>query len=312
MRHLFFFATILFCAAKIFASEPSDTTRLQLASTITSSVGAIAINAAATEILKHSIHELRPDRSANNSFPSRHTSWAFTASTVLSNELYRYSPWWSIGSQVAASAVGIQRIAAGRHWGSDVIAGAVSGIISTELAYFITRKIFKETSPWQNSVPYDFKPTLSVSSQAIYWLNSPDGMTLCTGVGTDIRFRLPVAEHWGLSATARVSSTPVKTLPATPASTLSAVGASVGISGSMNLPGDRLGLVCSLETGCHRWIAKKEIRRSDYSFDVEAAAGLEWHITSSFGCRGAVAYNMATMSSAVHAITLSLSSLVIF
>lgn len=302
----------LFFTAKIYASEQADTTASRLAPKLISAVGAIVINAATTEVLKHSIHELRPDRSANNSFPSRHTSWAFSASTILSNELHRYSPWWSVGSQAAASAIGIQRIAADRHWGSDVIAGAITGIISTELAYLISRKTFGQNSPWQNSAYYDFRPSLSVSSQAIYWLNSPAAMTLCSGFGTAIQIRLPISEYWGISTTARVSSTPVKTSRSTLPASLSTVGATVGVSGSINLPCDKLGLVCNLEAGSHRWIAKKEIRMSTYSFDIEASTGLEWHISSSFGCRGSIAYNMATMSSAIHAITLSLSSLVIF
>ena len=312
MRLRIAIAIFLLLAVKTFAVEKADSTRFQLAPTLTSSIGSLALNAVVTEVMKQSIHELRPDRSANSSFPSRHTSWAFAASTVLSNELHAYSPWWSLGAQAAASAVGFQRVAAGRHWGSDVVAGAATGIISTELAYFISRKIFGQSSPWSQSPSYDFRPTLSVSSQAIYWLNSPERLTFCTGFGTAVQLRLPLSDHWGLAATARASSSPVKTdLSAIPSS-LSAVGATVGIAGSFNLPCDKLGWVCNFEAGGHRWIGDKEIRKSSYSFDIEAATGLEWHITSSFGCRGSIAYNMATMSSAVHAITLSLSSLVIF
>lgn len=88
------------------ASEPVDTTYRRMPRTIVAVGGAAVLNIAVTEGLKHSVHELRPDRSENNSFPSRHTSWVFTASTVLSNELYHYSPWWSVAAQAASSAVG--------------------------------------------------------------------------------------------------------------------------------------------------------------------------------------------------------------
>lgn len=311
MRYSIIASLILLCSIKGFAIEPSDTTR-RLAPTLVSTIGSVAINAAATEILKHSIHELRPNRSDNNSFPSRHTSWAFTASTVLSNELHTYSPWWSLGAQAAASAIGIQRVAGGHHWGSDVVAGAATGILSTELAYFVSRQLFGGHSPWHTSESYDFKPTLSVSSRAIYWLNSHKGLNFCTGFGTAIRFRLPLSEHWGFSATAQTSSTPVKTTLSPIPSALSTIGATVGLAGSFSTPCDKLGLICNFEAGTHRWIGNKAVRLSDYSFDFEAATGLEWHITSSFGCRGSVAYNLATMSSAIHAITLSLSSVVIF
>jgi len=312
MRFRIILACILLVASKAPAIENADSTHFRLAPALTSSIGSVAINAAVTEIFKHSIHELRPDRSGNNSFPSRHTSWAFTASTVLSNELHSYSPWWSLAAQASASVIGIQRISSGRHWGSDVIAGATTGIISTELAYFVSRKIFNSPSPWKSSAFYEFKPTLSISTQAIYWLNSPAGLTFCSGFGSDLRLQLPFSEHWGFSATARASSTTIKTISSPTPYALSSVGGIIGMAGSFDLPCDRLGLVCNFGAGIHRWIGDRLIRKSDYSFDIEAASGIEWHITSNFGCRGNIAYNLATMSSAVHAITLSLGSLVIF
>ena len=91
-----------------FAKENNDSIYRRLPHTVVAAGGAVVINAAVTEGFKHGVHELRPDRTENNSFPSRHTSWAFTASTVLSNELYRYSPWWSLGAQALSSAVGIR------------------------------------------------------------------------------------------------------------------------------------------------------------------------------------------------------------
>ena len=148
--------TLLSCLAALAiclsatAQQTADSTYRRVPRTIVAAGGSVVINAAFTEVMKHTIKEVRPDRSANNSFPSRHTSWAYTASTVLSNELYRYSPWWSMGAHAVASAVGTQRILAKRHWASDVISGAATGIISTELAYFISRKIYGMPSPWSS------------------------------------------------------------------------------------------------------------------------------------------------------------------
>ena len=39
---------------------------------------AVSVNAGMTELLKSSIDEWRPDHSAQDSWPSRHTSWAYT------------------------------------------------------------------------------------------------------------------------------------------------------------------------------------------------------------------------------------------
>ena len=58
-----------------------------------------------TQILKASVNEMRPDRSDNNSFPSRHASWAFAGASVIANELYWHSPWWVLGSQIGRAHV---------------------------------------------------------------------------------------------------------------------------------------------------------------------------------------------------------------
>jgi membrane-associated phospholipid phosphatase len=85
------------------------------------------------------VHALSPDRkpltaqpSDNNlSFFSGHTSVAFAlataAGTVTTMHGYRWAPAvWSVGL-VAASTTGYLRIAADRHWLTDVLVGAVVG-----------------------------------------------------------------------------------------------------------------------------------------------------------------------------------------
>ena len=82
-----------------------------------------AINLALTEALKSSVHEMRPDRHDNHSWPSRHTSWAFTAASVLSHELYDRSAWWVVGSHTVANAVALQRTFSNRHFPKDILGG---------------------------------------------------------------------------------------------------------------------------------------------------------------------------------------------
>jgi hypothetical protein len=78
----------------------------------------------------------RPDGSANNSFPSGHTTSAFVAAEFLHQEYKHRSPIYSILGYAAATTTGILRMYNNKHYLSDVIAGAGFGILSTKLVYF--------------------------------------------------------------------------------------------------------------------------------------------------------------------------------
>lgn len=86
-----------------------------------------------SQLKKHSNIE-RPNGN-ENSFPSGHTSKAFTLAHLMHKEFGHVSPWYSISAYTCASAVGIMRLAKDAHWVSDVLAGAGIGIMSTELVY---------------------------------------------------------------------------------------------------------------------------------------------------------------------------------
>ncbi len=92
------------------------------------------LNAMLTHGLKRWAGEERPGGDLY-SFPSGHTSKAFTLAHVLHKEYGEKSPWISIGAYSAATTVGVLRIAKDAHWISDVFAGAGIGILSTELIY---------------------------------------------------------------------------------------------------------------------------------------------------------------------------------
>lgn len=303
------FLSALLCLVAVTANAATDSLRTsrRAPEIVVSAAGAVAVNTALTEALKHSVHELRPDRSANNSFPSRHTSWAFTASTVLSNELYRYSPWWSLAAHAAASAVGADRIVERRHYASDVVAGATLGIASTELAYWVSRKIFGSSSAWsEEPVDNTFRPSLAVESGAVYNFSND----FCTGFSTRLRTRIPVSEHWGVAASAGASFTPVET--ATGKRPRNAVGASVGACAHFGLPVRPLALEPAVEAGASRLLPVDGRHFASWSFDAQAECGLSWRITSSFGCRAAVGYRLTTTPHAVTAVTVALSSVAIF
>lgn len=271
-----------------------------------SAASAVAVNMAFTEILKSSVHEMRPDRSSDNSFPSRHTSWAFMASTAISHELYDHLPWWCVGSQALASAVGLQRVMSERHFGSDVVAGAALGIASTQLAYWIVGRLFGGR-PYASRSYNDFRAGLSLITEAQYNLDGD----MCTGFGSAVRFQLPFTSQWGAVASMRVSSTPVKTSDGR-FRPLDAVGATVGMMGHFVLPEDCLALEPVVEAGGTVMTRTAGFGHSRYGFEAGCALGLSWRLIENFAFRGEAGYRLRTLPRAVSAFTAGVSSVAFF
>jgi undecaprenyl-diphosphatase len=84
-------------------------------------------------------NDIYPDvRASGNSFPSDHTSLAFSTVTTL---LLTTEKWYfAAPAYVWAIAVGYSRIYLGQHYPSDVIAGAVSGAAGAYLTHMINKK----------------------------------------------------------------------------------------------------------------------------------------------------------------------------
>ncbi len=89
--------------------------------------------------MKHFIHDMRPDGSADNTMPSGHTAQAFASATLLDMEYRDTSPWISVGGYLCATATGFFRVANNRHWASDVLIGAGIGIASVKVVYLTHR-----------------------------------------------------------------------------------------------------------------------------------------------------------------------------
>jgi membrane-associated phospholipid phosphatase len=87
---------------------------------------ALVVNAAWTGVFKYGLHRTRPDGSDTLSFPSGHTSTAFSLATVAERHY-----GWKVGvpAYVLASSIGLSRIERNRHHLSDVLAGATLGVI---------------------------------------------------------------------------------------------------------------------------------------------------------------------------------------
>lgn len=86
---------------------------------------------------------LRPDGSDFLSFPSGHTATAFTSACLLYKEYGNRSPWIGIAAYLPAIVTGLSRQLNNKHWLSDVIGGAVIGIMTVEIGYFLSGLLFK-------------------------------------------------------------------------------------------------------------------------------------------------------------------------
>ena len=106
------------------------------------------ISAAVVLPLKHLVKEERPDGSNRLSFPSGHTTTAFSSAHFLFREYQEENIWIALSGYPIAFFTGVYRTLNDKHWVGDVVAGAGFGILSTEIAYWIfpiVRKIFKNT-----------------------------------------------------------------------------------------------------------------------------------------------------------------------
>jgi membrane-associated phospholipid phosphatase len=112
-------ATALYVTGRLTGRSRLETVGRQL-------MRAQAVNGTLTHALKFAVRRRRPDGGAH-SFPSGHTSAAFTTATVLQHEL-----GWKAGAPayLVASYIGTARAAANKHYVSDLIVGAAVGVVS--------------------------------------------------------------------------------------------------------------------------------------------------------------------------------------
>ena len=133
--------------------------------------GAVAATGAATHVLKVEMHRHRPDGSDTMSFPSGHTSAAFSCVTLANRNLDYIDavedvrPALEITNTVLAAGVAWARVEAGKHYPSDVLFGAALGHF---LSAFIHDAFMN--LPTDDKVDFDF-------------------FTVENGIGIEVAFR---------------------------------------------------------------------------------------------------------------------------
>lgn len=111
---------------KTFGFKPKNDFHHQTINIVIANVMAVSV----TEVLKRTVKEVRPDQSSDSSFPSGHTTVAFTNAALLYYEYKDSNLWYASSGFLFASATGVLRIANNKHYTSDVLTGAGIGLAS--------------------------------------------------------------------------------------------------------------------------------------------------------------------------------------
>ncbi|MCK5907239.1 MAG: phosphatase PAP2 family protein [Flavobacteriales bacterium] len=125
------------------------------------------ISALITHGLKSSVYKTRPDGSGNNSFPSGHTSFAFTNATVLFYEFQDSSPLLAYSGYAFSTTTATFRVLNNRHWVSDVLVGAGIGMLVTSLVYYF--EPLKSFNPFLNSDKFTLVPVMDRGKYGAYF-----------------------------------------------------------------------------------------------------------------------------------------------
>lgn len=120
-----------------------------------------------SELLKSTIKKTRPDGEDMNSFPSGHTTIAFTNAAVLQNEFQDTSTVYAYSGYAFAATTGIFRMLNNKHYLSDVLVGTGIGIFVTNLVYHF--EPFKNFNPFKKSKDISFFPQYKENTYGFYF-----------------------------------------------------------------------------------------------------------------------------------------------
>jgi len=100
---------------------------------------------------KKIIHRRRPGSFFKyNSFPSGHTATSFSGAEILRQEVKENADLLSLAGYTIACATATLRLYKRKHWFSDIVAGAIAGIISAKLSYMLYTTKLSKISKFRN------------------------------------------------------------------------------------------------------------------------------------------------------------------
>lgn len=127
-------------------------------------VSSLLINDLVTSNLKDEFQRRRPDEANHNtyfeggeggrhyaSFPSAHTSTAFTFATSIAT-VYKDHKWVPPVAYGTATLVALSRIHDNKHWTTDVLAGAAVGFAASKTTNFILSQVEKQLAKKKISI----------------------------------------------------------------------------------------------------------------------------------------------------------------
>jgi len=112
----------------------------------------VGIGVVASQAMKNAFNRTRPQyqysskifslsQANTKSFPSGHTTIAFATATTLALE---YKKWYiAVPAYAWATGVAYSRMYEGKHYPSDVLAGAALGVGSAWLSHWLSKKLFR-------------------------------------------------------------------------------------------------------------------------------------------------------------------------
>ena len=124
------------------------------------------ISSTITDNLKIIINKKRPN-GEYHSFPSGHTTLAFTNACILYNEFRNTSPVLAYSGYALATTTGSFRMINNAHYLSDVLVGAGIGILSAELVYYL--EPLKNFNPFKKTKNITFVPQINNDNYGFYF-----------------------------------------------------------------------------------------------------------------------------------------------
>lgn len=112
----------------------------------TAIISAVIARFAITEIIRFFYHRPRPFAALqihqlilnnNWSFPSGHSAFFFALTTAI----YLYNKKWGVWFFIAAILINISRVIVGVHYPSDILGGAIIGVIIAYFVFYFAKKI---------------------------------------------------------------------------------------------------------------------------------------------------------------------------